>query len=231
MGVVLLVRHGQASFGTDDYDVLSENGWEQGRRLGGWFAEHEATPTALVRGDMRRHRETLEAMGERAGWSAADVVEDPAWNEFDHLAVIAGFVAAPGESGPADVGGDVRHDRRAFQRLFERATERWAAGDGSYEETYPGFVGRVRGALDRAAAASGSGRTTVVVTSGGAIAVVCAALVDPDADPATSARLWQRFNTVTVNTSITRVVVGSGGPRLLTFNEHPHLAGPLLTYR
>ena len=29
MGVLLLVRHGQASFGADDYDVLSEVGWEQ----------------------------------------------------------------------------------------------------------------------------------------------------------------------------------------------------------
>jgi len=34
MGVVLLVRHGQASFGADDYDVLSETGIEQSRMLG-----------------------------------------------------------------------------------------------------------------------------------------------------------------------------------------------------
>jgi broad specificity phosphatase PhoE len=30
MGVLLLVRHGQASFGSDDYDVLSGHGFEQG---------------------------------------------------------------------------------------------------------------------------------------------------------------------------------------------------------
>ncbi len=50
-------------------------------------------------------------------------------------------------------------------------------------------------------------------------------------DPATYARLWSRFNTVTVNSSVTRVVVGSTGARLLTFNEHPHLEGDHLTYR
>ena len=31
MGIVLLVRHGQASFGADDYDVLSDLGVEQSR--------------------------------------------------------------------------------------------------------------------------------------------------------------------------------------------------------
>ena len=71
----------------------------------------------------------------------------------------------------------------------------------------------------------GSGRTVVVVTSGGPIAVVAATLVDPDADarPRLGA-LWARFNTVTVNAAVTRVVVGSTGARLLAFNEHAHLA-------
>lgn len=70
-----------------------------------------------------------------------------------------------------------------------------------------------------------------MVTSGGAIAAVCAALVDPGADPASYARLWTRFNTVVVNSSITRIVIGSSGPRLLTFNEHAHLEVETLTYR
>ena len=42
MGVLLLVRHGQASFGTADYDVLSETGWEQGRLLGAGCATRGA---------------------------------------------------------------------------------------------------------------------------------------------------------------------------------------------
>ena len=71
MGQILLVRHGQASFGAEDYDVLSETGWAQGRLLGAWLAERGTVPTALVRGDMRRHRETLEAMIEGAGWAPA----------------------------------------------------------------------------------------------------------------------------------------------------------------
>lgn len=223
MGVVLLVRHGQASFGADDYDVLSPVGWEQGRLLGAWLAEHGVAPTALVRGGMRRHRETLEAVVSGAGWEdAPEVLVDDAWDEFDHL----GIVASHPEVGTA-LG-----DRKAFQRVFEEATARWTAGEGEYDEPWTGFVARVRGALDRVAALAGSGRTVVVVTSGGVIGVLAAYLADPaDGDPAALARRWARLNAVTVNSSVTRLVVGSTGARVLTFNEHAHLEDEHLTYR
>ncbi|CAI9411332.1 histidine phosphatase family protein [Nocardioides sp. T2.26MG-1] len=223
MGVVLLVRHGQASFGADDYDVLSETGWEQGRRLGAWLGERKLVPTRVFSGGMRRHRETAEAVGTAAGWDQQPEI-DLGWDEFDHLGVVAAY--------PDHPEGEL--DRREFQRVFELATERWTAGtyDADYPESWPGFVARVRRALDRACEAAGPGGTVVVVSSGGPIAVACAALVAPGADdPATCARLWSRFNTVVVNSSVTRVVVGSTGARLLTFNEHPHLEGETLTYR
>ena len=223
MGVVLLVRHGQASFGADDYDVLSETGWAQGRLLGAWLAEREVVPTVLVTGGMRRHRETAEAVAAAAGWDN-EVQVDLGWDEFDHLGVVAAY--------PDHPEGEL--DRREFQRVFELATRRWTDGayDADYPESWPGFVERVRAALDRACAGAGPGGAVVVVSSGGPIAAACAALVDPDGDdPATYARLWSRFNTVVVNSSVSRVVVGSTGARLLTFNEHPHLQDATLTYR
>lgn len=224
MGLVLLVRHGQASFGADDYDVLSEVGWEQSRLLGRYLAERGVTPDVLLSGDMRRHRETAEGMCEGAGWSVGRTA-DPGWDEFDHL----GVVAAHPEFGDA---GEL--DRRGFQRLFELATQRWTAGvdDGDYAEPWPSFVSRVAAALDRACSAAGSGETVVVVSSGGPIAAACATLVDPDGqDPPTLARTWARFNTVCVNSGVSRVLVGSTGTRMLTFNEHAHLEGEHLTYR
>lgn len=222
MGQLLLVRHGQASFGADDYDVLSETGWEQGRLLGASLAAQGVTPTAIVRGDMRRHRETAEAMVEAAGWSGTEVRVDAGWDEFDHVGLVSAYPELP--EGPLD--------RRGFQQVFERATERWTSGLGEgYAETYAAFVARVLGSLEAATADAGPGGTVVVVSSGGVIGVVAAALVDPDADAAAAARLWSRFNTVTVNSSVTRVVVGSTGARLLTFNEHTHLAGDTVTYR
>ena len=221
MGVVLLVRHGQASFGADDYDVLSETGWEQGRLLGRDLAARGVVPTAVVRGDMRRHRETAEAVLEGGGWDL-DVVRDDGWDEFDHLAVVAAHPDPP--------EGEL--DRRGFQAFFEQATARWTGGghDAEYPEPYAAFLARVRAALGRAADQAGPGGTVLVVTSGGPIAAACAGLVDPEADDVAVARTWSRLNTVIVNSSASRAVVGSTGPRLLTFHEHAHLEGETLTY-
>ena len=67
MGLVLLVRHGQASFGADDYDVLSETGVEQSRVLGRFLAAAGISPGAVVHGAMKRQRDTATAMVEAAG--------------------------------------------------------------------------------------------------------------------------------------------------------------------
>jgi len=171
---------------------------------------------------MRRHRETAEAIQQKAAdWP--DAVVDAGWDEFDHLSVVDAFPDRP----------DGELDRRAFQRVFEQATGRWIVGghDEEYVEPWPAFRARVRAAFDSATGAVGRGGTSVVVSSGGPIAAVCADLVDPEADDASFARLWGRLNTVVVNSSISRVVIGATGPRLLTFNEHPHLEGEALTYR
>jgi broad specificity phosphatase PhoE len=227
MGMVLLVRHGQASFGADDYDVLSETGVAQSKRLGAWLAEADLEPTALVHGAMRRQGDTATAMAEGAGWSLAPEL-DVGWNEFDHLGVVARGLDALG----ADAGtrSPTALDRRAFQHAFQEATARWSGGehDHEYDESWPAFVARATGALARASARAG---VTVVVSSGGPIAVACAATIDPAATAAELPRLWNAFNTVCANTGVTRVITGSTGRRLLTFNEHAHLARDQVTYR
>jgi broad specificity phosphatase PhoE len=225
MGLVLLVRHGQASFGAEDYDVLSGTGLEQSRVLGGFLASTGVTPRAVVHGAMRRQRDTATALAEAAGWSAVPEL-DEGWNEFDHLAVVARAV----EGGLELDGSHGTPDRRAFQRVFEEATARWASGrhDEEYDEPWGHFVGRVGAALERACSGDG---VTVVSSSGGPIAAACSMLVDRQASPTELGRLWAAYNTVIANTSVTRVIEGSTGRRLLTFNEHSHLPRDLVTYR
>ncbi|GAA4669141.1 histidine phosphatase family protein [Nocardioides nanhaiensis] len=227
MALVLLVRHGQASFGAADYDVLSETGWEQARTLGRWLAEQGLTATSLVRGGLRRHRDTLAGIVEGARWDDVETVVDERWDEFDHLGLMAhGPELAPG------------HTREEFQAVFAEVTAAWAAGaEHDYPETFAAFVDRVRAAqADAAARATEQPRgLVVVVTSGGPVGVSAALLTTPAAaaerDPAALGEPWAAFNTVVVNSSVTRLVVGSGGTRLLTFNEHTHLSAGLRTYR
>jgi broad specificity phosphatase PhoE len=220
MGLVLLVRHGQASFGAEDYDVLSRTGLEQSRRLGEVLAQQGVAPAAVVHGSMQRQRDTASALIEAARWSVSPEV-DAGWDEFDHLALMA--------HGRESADGLVALDQASFQRLFDDATDRWFSGghDHEYAEPWPAFLVRVAQALDLVVARDG---VTVVVSSGGPISAVCAALVDPAAGPERVPRLWKAFDDVTVNASVTRVLNGSSGRRLLSFNEHSHLPRQLVTY-
>lgn len=231
MGAVLLVRHGQASWGAADYDVLSPTGREQGLLLGAALVARGVAPTALVRGGMRRHRETLDAVLEGAASVGAswprevEVVEDLGWDEFDHEQVLAGVPAGP----------EVATDRRAFQAWFEEATALWAAGGTSYDESFTGFLARGEAALARSAAQAAGGGTVLAVTSGGVVAACASALVGlpggGGGDPALRAAVWRRLNDVVVNSSVTKVVTGRRGTTLVSFNEHTHLEGGPLTYR
>jgi hypothetical protein len=71
----------------------------------------------------------------------------------------------------------------------------------------------------------GSGEVAVVSTSGGPLAWVAASLVEG------GVAAWKRLNRVIVNASVTKVVVGTRGTSLVSFNEHTHLEPDLVTYR
>jgi len=234
MGIVLLVRHGQASFGADDYDRLSDLGVEQSRVLGRAMAASprrgEQSPAVVLSGGMRRHLATVDELAAAAGWDAT-AGTDPRWDEFDHLAVIDAYSGLRHDERTQLAAGTM--DRRAFQELFEKATGRWVSAnhDEDYAESFADFLARIRDVFADVCRAAGPRSTVAVVTSGGVIAAVAAMLVDVTNDPSRLSGPWRRLNTIMVNSSVTKVVVGSTGARLLTYNEHGHLPADQVTYR
>jgi broad specificity phosphatase PhoE len=219
MGLILLVRHGQASWGAADYDQLSPLGEKQGEALGAWLAKAGVRPTRLVGGTMKRHRQTAEATAAGAGWDL-DFVVDEGWDEFDHVQLME-VHGARGAALPTEAG------RKELDAWFDAAVARWVTGehDGDYPETFRSFTERVEQGLRRTTEAVGSGETVVVFTSGGPISWSIASLV------AGATATWQRLNPVLVNASISKVTVGSRGATAVSFNEHAHLPTDLLTYR
>jgi broad specificity phosphatase PhoE len=218
VSVILLVRHGQASWGAEDYDVLSPVGEQQARLLGEALAARDLHPDLLVHGAMVRQRETARLIAETAGWRGFD--EDASWDEMNHEEVL--------RRQPHTFAGDAP-TRREFQAWFEAATDRWTGGrhDHEYDESFDAFSERVVGALEGLVRRLADGGTALVVTSGGPIARVVAELLGGGTD------LHRRVAPVVVNSSVTKVVAGSRGATLVSFNEHAHLeADPdLLTYR
>jgi broad specificity phosphatase PhoE len=230
MAAIYLIRHSQASFGSSDYDQLSEVGLCQARVLGDALAVRRVPLSRAVCGTMRRHHQTatgcLEAMGRPAEWTL-----DAGWNEYDHDDVICAF--EPRYRDPACMMADLAasaHPRKTFQEMFVRAVARWASGkhDAEYTETWSAFRERVRAALERVNASLGKSEGAVVFTSGGPIGAVCGALLHlNDAD---TLRLSSRL----ANAAITKLVCSDGAIYLSTLNEHGHFEGEhaaMMTYR
>ena len=67
MGTLYLVRHGQASFGADDYDVLSAMGHQQSVRLGEYFQHRGVTFDAALTGTLNRQIQTLAGICQGMG--------------------------------------------------------------------------------------------------------------------------------------------------------------------
>ena len=233
MSVLLLVRHGQASFGKRNYDALSDVGHEQARILGAALAARGVRPTRIVTGGMRRHAETAE--GILAGLDSADLggpelVVDDGWDEFnfDHVIQVHKPLYRSKALMFADFARTPAAERRArFQALFEEATSRWSGGDADdeYEESFPAFAQRVDTALERTV--TDAEGTVLVVSSGGPVGLVASRLLAGDGS------LWASLNRVAVNTGVTKLVTGRSGVTLSTYNDHSHLEHDrgLITYR
>ena len=76
MPIVLLVRHGQASFGGDDYDQLSELGRRQAELTGRWLRDRGLRRPVAVHGSLRRQRDTA-ALALAAAGQAVEPWIDP----------------------------------------------------------------------------------------------------------------------------------------------------------
>ena len=177
MGAIHLVRHGQASFGSGDYDRLSETGHLQARLTGEDMAARGLRPDVLVHGGLRRQRETAEGiltgLREQAGWDCP-LELDEGWAEYDADAVLeaAREAGLSSEQGTLDTAGSSAEAKQAFQRELDAALGHWAG-----LQAFAEYQRTTSAALEAAAARSGSGRTTVVVSSAGTISLAVAGLL------------------------------------------------------
>ena len=121
MKTIYLVRHGEASWQGDTYDLLTDRGIEQARIVGQAIAERGIVPDLVVSGQLERHRQSAQAAAEETGWSARRL-EDVRWAEMDYIDVIK--AVAPQYSSHADlkaVVGDGPAGNEKFAALFQGA--------------------------------------------------------------------------------------------------------------
>lgn len=217
---LLLVRHGQASYGAADYDNLSERGQLQSRRLGEWLVRGGHRFGVVVVGGMRRHRQTAEGIAEAfaaRGLSLPAPVADDGFAEFDHQAVFGAYLARDPEhpiavasrSGqPRDVGA-----------MLQAALLAWARDElAGLPESWSAFGQRVQSAGDRLEALAGDGEA-LVLSSGGVISRLAQMALDVPDTRAVELNLSLR------NSALSEFHPHGGRLRLGSWNALPHLHG------
>lgn len=211
MGTLYLVRHGQASFGADDYDQLSARGREQAVRLGEHWREHGVVFDAVITGTLRRHTQTLEGIAQ--GLQATpEVLQMPGLNEYDSHALISAIHPQP--LAKPDTPELYRH----HFRLLCDALAQWMAGVISPHgmPSWNEFSAGVRGALDHVRQHH-VGHNVLLVSSGGPISTAVGQVLG------TAPEVTIALNMRIRNSAVTEFTISPKRLMLQTFNTLPHL--------
>ena len=210
MGTLYLVRHGQASFGADDYDNLSALGRQQSVRLGEYWRNRGMTFDAVLVGTLKRHAQTLDGLLEGLGTTASPI-QWPGLNEYDSAAVIATIHPEPLEKP------DTPELYRHHFRLLRDALTQWMNGVTSPKgmPSYVDFQKGVTSALDHVRTQCDG--NVLLVSSGGPISTAVGHVLGTT--PETTIELNLRIR----NASITEFAFTPKRHMLVTYNTLPHL--------
>ena len=215
MGTLFLVRHGQASFGADDYDVLSPLGHRQSKRLGEYLKTKDLAFEAALTGSLNRQVQTFDGICEGLGLDAGALPHTrwPGLNEYDSAAVIAAIHPHP-LAKP-----DTPELYRQYFRLLKDGLAQWMAGVVSPRgmPSYDEFVAGVNEALNHVRMQHKG--AVLLVSSGGPIATAVGQVLGTS--PETTIELNLRIR----NSSVTEFAFTPKRHMLVTYNTLPHLDG------
>jgi broad specificity phosphatase PhoE len=198
MGTLFLVRHGQASFGADDYDRLSDLGRRQCVRLGEWFSAKGIVFEAALVGTLRRQSESLQAIdtGMRVEPTIHAVHPEP----------------LPRPTNAEEVRGHFR--------LLRVGLARWMAGASRPQgmPTYAEFAAGVAGALEHVRTRHAG--NVLLVSSGGPISTAVGLVLGMAPEATIELNLRIR------NSAVTEFTFNPKRHHLLSYNSLPHLDAP-----
>lgn len=200
---MLVIRHGQASFGADNYDALSELGHRQSLAVGAYLRATGWVPDRLICGTLARQRDTLKSLG-----FGGTPEEHAGFNEYDfHDLLHARF-----DGNLPDI---VMQDRKTHFRTLRETIFEWQDGGLPWaSETWIDFSARVGEALQFAT--DTQARRVLVVSSGGVIGQLVASILGAPN------RQMMELNLQVKNASLHRFVFSGERVMLSEFNATPH---------
>ncbi len=210
MTEIYIVRHGQAAFGSDDYDRLTDVGWQQSQLLGRYFRSSGRQFATVFSGTMRRHRETLASVAD----AFAELPEPtvlPGLNEYDFHALVDSFLLLRRQQ--IDLT-----DSRAFYRTLREALLAWNRGE--LLDVAESWVAFERGVTDTLVSLAAAPGPVLVITSGGAASALLREVLGVDVVTMVN------LNLQAMNTGVSRYFTKDGRFSLNSFNAVPHLEAP-----
>jgi len=222
MGSIYLIRHGQASFGSENYDQLSELGERQATRLGQVLNQRLPKFDTVIMGSLYRHQQTavncLAEFGQNL--DQVNLKIDAGWNEYDHRNVLAQlnpeFATA---AGTTEFIRKQENPKVAFEKIFNDAMARWISNeDGTgYTELWNSFTSRVDKAMQEVL--THPAKSIAVFTSGGPISLVAQSLLGVPQDKIMD------MNWTLMNCGVTKLVSTGSRVFVASLNEHTHFEG------
>lgn len=238
MAFITIVRHGQASFGAEDYDALSPIGEEQSRALGTYWAERGITFDTVFTGPLRRQIHTTDLVGEgmrAAGmpWPEPAVIDGLAELPIEELAkkYIPIMIAENPKIGDLIMKFQAAEDgdekEMYFRDAFESVHAHWTSNDFQDDEieSWESFTQRVEASVMQIIEHTGEGKRAVVFSSGGPTALVTRYAVEGSHDQAMNLA-W-----IVKNASFTEFEFAKARLHLHSFNNIPHLTEARLITR
>ena len=213
MGTLYLVRHGQASFGADNYDQLSVLGQQQSLRLGEHWRAHGLVFDAVLTGTLQRQQQTWAGIAQGAGYPH-EALQWPGLNEYNSEAVIAAIHPQP--LAKPDTPELYRH----HFRLLREGLLQWMRGRTQPQGMLPyaEFLAGVTGALDHVR--KNHAGAVLLVSSGGPIAMAVGHVLG--LAPEATIELNLRIR----NSAVTEFNFNPKRHTLLSYNTLPHLGLP-----
>ncbi len=215
MGSIYLIRHGQASFGADDYDVLSPLGVQQAEILGDHLIATGVTLNACFSGDMLRQKDTALAALARfseANLAAPNLNIDSAFNEIDVDSIIRLLVPKMLDQEPHAIESlrNPLQDKTEFQRLFSMIMQRWATGIDDIPDhlNWSTFTQTVDAGLQRVLDNAAPNDHIGIFTSGGTITACLHLLTGLPARNAFDLN-WQIVNTSLMSSKVSQQFNGT----------------------
>ena len=233
MSRLFFIRHGQASFFSDNYDQLSEKGFLQARLLGEYFVREGIIFDTVYAGPLRRQIQTMETVREVYLSQGLPFPEQainlPELSEHSGSSVMRALMPKFQQVDPIfraydpDIERAPEEQVQHFLHTFHHFLRLWAKDEMGFEhpkdiEDWATFRARVSRGMRKMMEDKQAGQTLIAFSSAGAVSASVGFALDMENEE----KVVELGGQVR-NSSITEYVFSGERINLHAFNRSPHL--------